>query len=392
MLDAASRFLNKKVTKTQEKHALTRRKVWEWCDEWQIPVMEMDPSLCVIYLSQRVMEVKSKQLAMEVKANSKAWVVLKPGQPNPWQSEMVGEALKNACSPRDVEHMVRWPLTMAHLLKLKELVWQKGKDAPYVMVRDVCSVWLAFYAMLRCAEVARLWLDQVRVDRGGATAVVRVWVKTSKTDQDGKGEWIACVSEDLAEMVERYLRVRGTFAGPFLLKQPDYVVRTKKSRAQGMEKKRGLVPAKGKMFLPQQKSEWKKRPQPGTTGQKQQAEKEREQQAQWGLSKATLTHRLRDLLKQVGITDQDRQYYSWHSCRAGGATEAIRQGVSIEELSRQGRWKSKAVEVYVWLQEKEAGQATKDFGKGLEQADLATVRKIQQHQPTVPLVPYSKRH
>ncbi len=68
------------------------------------------------------------------------------------------------------------------------------------------------------------------------------------------------------------------------------------------------------------------------------------------------------------------------------------RGVSIEELSRQGRWKSKAVEVYVWLREKDAGQATKDFGKGLEQADLVSAQTIQQHQPTVPLVPYDKRH
>ena len=74
----------------------------------------MDPALCVVYLSHRQQEVKSKQLALEVRANSKAWVVLRPRHPNPWQSDMVGEALKNVCCPKDLEHIVRWPLTMAH--------------------------------------------------------------------------------------------------------------------------------------------------------------------------------------------------------------------------------------------------------------------------------------
>ncbi len=117
---------------------------------------------------------------------------------------------------------------MAHLFKLKELVWQTGTAASYVMVKDVCSVWLAFFAMLRCAEVVKLWLDQVRVERSGSgPAVVRVWVKVSKTDQDGKGEWVSCVSDDLEEMVPRYLTGRGNFDGPFIVKQPDYVERTK---------------------------------------------------------------------------------------------------------------------------------------------------------------------
>ena len=123
----------------------------------------MDPALCVVYLSHRKQEVKSKQLALEVRANSKAWVVLRPGHLNPWQSEMVGEALKNVCCPKDLEHIVRWPLTMAHLMTLKDMVWQKGQAASFVMVRDVCAVWFAFYAMLRCSEVVRLWMDNVKV-------------------------------------------------------------------------------------------------------------------------------------------------------------------------------------------------------------------------------------
>ena len=396
MRDAASRLLNKKVTKTQQKHALARRKVWEWCEEWEIPIMEMDPALCVIYLSQRMQEVKSKQLAMEVKANSKAWVVLRPGQPNPWQSEIVGEALKNVCSPKDMEHVVRWPLTMAHLLKLKEMVWKKGSAVAYVMVRDVCAVWLAFYAMLRCAEVVKLWLDQVRVERTGTeTAVVRVWVKISKTDQEGKGEWVSCVSDDLAEMVERYMKVRGPSDGPFIMKQPDYVARTQKGKEVMKAKKAfSMTAPRGSMFLGQLKGSGtvqSKKKQESQKDKKEKEKAERERQEGWSLSKASLTHRLRDLLKKVGIGEQDRMKYSWHSCRAGGATEAIRQGVSIEELSRQGRWKSKAVEVYVWLREKEAGQATKDFGKGMAVADLVSAQDVQQYQPTVPLVPYQKR-
>ena len=355
----------------------------------------MDPALCVVYLSHRQQEVKSKQLALEVRANSKAWVVLRPGHPNPWQSDMVGEALRNVCCPKDLEHIVRWPLTMAHLIKLKDMVWQKGQAASFVMVRDVCAVWLAFYAMLRCSEVVRLWMDNVKVERTQTEpAVVRVWIQTSKTDPDGKGEWVSCVGEELAQVVERYGKVRGSFAGPFFMKQPAYRDRAQKRRENEQKKREQfqMQPARGRMFLPPLSVKQKGKDQKGSKRtQKEKDKEERGKQEGWRVSKATLTHRLRELLQLVGLSEQDQKKYSWHSCRAGGATEAIRQGVTIQELSRLGRWKSEAVEVYVWLNEREAGQATKDFGRGLERSTLVSAEDIQHQQPTVPLVPYAKR-
>ncbi len=83
--------------------------------------MEMDPALCVIYLSQRQQEVKSKQLAMEVKANSKAWVVLRPSRV-PYVGKMPeeGDVGSDTCSDTGLEQLDVFEASMNTLLKQEQ--------------------------------------------------------------------------------------------------------------------------------------------------------------------------------------------------------------------------------------------------------------------------------
>jgi len=314
---------------------------------------------------------------MEIKENGKVWQ-LNHVTVNPWYDVMVHEGVGNIICPHDMEHRIRWPLLMSHLKAMYQLVKKQGNAATFVLVRDVCAIWLGFYAMLRCAEEARLDLTEVKVMEADKDREkrVRVWVKVSKTDPDGVGEWITCQGEELVQIVKQYQQMRGKQAGPFLVKAAADRTRAETTMARKtgkQQKKKGIQLQKGSktMWLPQASSAPRK---PVSTQAKQQS---------WGIKKATLTWRLRELLKKIGVPEAELAYYAWHSCRSGGATEALRQGVPIEQLKRQGRWKSDAVEVYLWLAEQEAGKATALFGRELPGAPVAA--------PLEPCRPHHRR-
>ena len=53
---------------------------------------------------------------------------------------------------------------------------------------------------------------------------------------------------------------------------------------------------------------------------------------------------LRVLLKRIGLNEK---LYDTHSLRIGRATDLMKQGKTIEEIKRMGRWKSNAVYRYL---------------------------------------------
>ena len=356
----------------------------------------MELSWCdvLVYLSIRAKEVKSKQLAAEVKANAKAWLCQWQRLENPWLSPLVGEALKNAKCPLDLEHVIRWPLNMQQLRKMKAVAFRKQT---WIHVRDVCCVWLAFFCMLRCSELVSLWSDAIRIEKDR----VGVWVEMSKTDQEGRGEWVWGVGKELVEVVQMYSQMRGPQPGPFIMKDKAYRDRSRvakeKKKAGGLKIKKALG-SSSSMWLPQLKNSGQTKTKALGKQEarldKAKAGKEkdalRRSQEEWGLKKATVTWRLRQLLAEIGVPQEQLKCFAWHSCRSGGATEALRQGVSMAELKRQGRWKSDAVEVYLWLREQDAGKATAHFGRQLVDDPTLTDDALQM-QHTVPVVPYDHR-
>lgn len=62
------------------------------------------------------------------------------------------------------------------------------------------------------------------------------------------------------------------------------------------------------------------------------------------LSKSTPNFTAKKALRAIGV---DAQNYGSHSCRKGGCTAAVEAGVDLRKVSKHGRWKSNAVEVYV---------------------------------------------
>lgn len=64
------------------------------------------------------------------------------------------------------------------------------------------------------------------------------------------------------------------------------------------------------------------------------------------LSKTTVSVRLHKWLQWVGV--KSWSLYAAHSLRRGGATWAVRQGVSVRQVQVMGRWKSDVVRKYLY--------------------------------------------
>ena len=57
---------------------------------------------------------------------------------------------------------------------------------------------------------------------------------------------------------------------------------------------------------------------------------------------------LRNILKKLMIrANLDYRRYSWHGARAGGASDLLDMGVSVETIRKIGRWKSTSVYSYL---------------------------------------------
>ena len=62
---------------------------------------------------------------------------------------------------------------------------------------------------------------------------------------------------------------------------------------------------------------------------------------------------LKEWLKKIGVSEEDRKLYGSHSMRKGGATAAARAKVRLHVLKRHGRWRSDAVYLYIVDDEEE---------------------------------------
>lgn len=79
-----------------------------------------------------------------------------------------------------------------------------------------------------------------------------------------------------------------------------------------------------------------------------------------GLTTNTMLGRLRRYLQEVFEQQPDMaKQYGLHSARRGGATHAYRMGASMQEIKRQGRWKSDVVFLYTVVSDQEALEVTR---------------------------------
>lgn len=181
---------------------------------------------------------------------------------------------------------------------LREVVYELASrgQQDYIAVRDRALMLLGWSGMFRSSELVGIEWQHIKFSSSG----VMIYVPHSKTDQAGKGAWVfvsSCREDRLMCPV---------VALEWL--QEFYIQQGERQPVGPIFRGRARV---GK-----------------------------------GLAKTTVAVRLRKWLQLVGV--QGWQLYAAHSLRRGGATWAVRQGVSLRQVQVMGRWKSDVVREYLY--------------------------------------------
>jgi integrase len=170
--------------------------------------------------------------------------------------------------------------------------------ASEVGLRDACMIELAYHTFLRASEIVRMDVGDITFTteqmHGVEREVMRVHVnRLSKNDSERKGH-------------ERLVLGRGTQHDLCLVRRMRAYIRTLGNRTPAAP----LFPQKG--------------------GDR--------------MSSATPQHRLRHWLEACG---EDPTRYTFHSLRAGGATDAAHAGVPERTIKAHGNWASDIVRRYL---------------------------------------------
>ena len=172
-----------------------------------------------------------------------------------------------------------------------------GTTQGWIAARDATLILLAYYGFLRGSEVVRMRRGEVRIGRSedGADMLVVKVDRMAKNDAERKGH---------ERLVTRQTEGEGDMCAVEAVRR--WLTTPPRAGPQG-----ALFPT----------------------------EKGGE------MSVDTPRGRLKHWLTKSGVTDAGA--YGFHSLRAGGATQAAKNGVSEEDIKRHGNWKSDAVRAYI---------------------------------------------
>jgi len=287
----------------------------------------------MMWMAARLVDVKSSQVRAEAAQLSIPFLVRQ--MESPWESGMVKEACKNLSSPHDKDFLERRPLAMDMLNKLAHAVSSGWPSVTFLMLRNVTMVWTSFFLMLRSSESVNLDEHEVRVETprqwAGHTERVAVWIRESKIDQDGKGMSVVSTHPVLIKLIKEYKKARGKAPGSFFCMTGAGASQHSKNRQCYFSTKK----VKHNTVITAAR-----------------------------LSNNTCNFVLRDLLKSVcNMQAEEAKKYAWHSCRIGGTTEAIAQGVQYRDVKRHGRWTSDATLTYIWESAQCSQDVTANFGR-----------------------------
>lgn len=267
------------------------------------------------------------------------YIHLRAGHANPLDDAELAQALRglrrtmreNAPKPRQAPALMT--ADIERILTSMDTSPTRGQSL--AEVRDRALILLAFTTAMRASELAALNIDDLEPDAGGL--IVRV--RSSKTDQEGTGAFIAvprsrrphlCPIRAMDTWLERLQQqlavqdpsyVPSTAAGPAAVTSGDLAARR--------DLVAGLDGAVLRAILRN-----------GRVGSTTVPDPHKTRMSAEAISEA-ITARAR----AAGLRPPERggAYFTAHSTRAGFATQAAENGVSERNIMAHGRWKSVAV-------------------------------------------------
>ena len=193
-----------------------------------------------------------------------------------------------------------------------ETIWEHPDEAPqWMLLRDALLLQLAWHAMMRTSEIARMTCADVQevdatTSTTGRSKALRVWINPlSKNDSRRKGhERLVAQSTGSKAHNERHC--------PVLLLRQYSLAKQEAGVRSG---------AKDPLF-------------PTVTGSFMSADTPRGRLKRW-------------LARTPSLQGADISQYGFHSLRSGAATAAASAGVSTRLIMQQGNWRSTVVEGYI---------------------------------------------
>ena len=297
-------FVNNSLApSTKRVYASGQRRYWEFCRVNRLPPFPLSEDQLCTYVAHLVDEgLQYSFVKGYLSAIRRLQIVQGLGDPfiSSWpllEYALRGVKLHQARS-RDTRAKKRLPVTTDILNKLKSFWSSDNSNFDHIMLWAACC--MCFYGFLRSGEITipslaefdpdgHLCEGDVTLDTHDAPSVVRVHIKTSKTDPFRRGVFVFMgkTSNELCPVaaISAYLVVRGHTPGPFF------------------------------HF---------------NSGSP--------------LSRELFVKHVRRALNAQGV---DASSYSGHSFRIGAATAAAAAGLEDSLIKTLGRWQSAAYQSYV---------------------------------------------
>ncbi|WP_380162655.1 tyrosine-type recombinase/integrase [Kineococcus sp. R86509] len=277
------------------------------------------------------------------------YIHLRAGHPNPLADAELAQALRglrrtmkeNALTPRQAPALMT--ADIERILTAMDVSPTRGQSL--AEVRDRALILLAFTTAMRASELAALNVDDLEPDAGGL--IVRV--RSSKTDQEGAGTFIAVprsrrpllcpirAMDTWLERLQQQLAVQDLnyvpATDPGLSVAPSTSSSPVATDAGDLTARRHLVASLDGAVL-------RAILRNGRVGSTTVPDPHKTRMSSEAISEA-ITARAR----AAGLQPPERggAYFTAHSTRAGFATQAAENGVSERNIMAHGRWKSVAV-------------------------------------------------
>ena len=319
--------------RTAQAYTHTALKYEQFCQEGGLPVQDME-SLC-LYAVRRLQDNVSASTIRRDLIGIRQKFDIREGD-----AERLRRTLQAVARLAGRPDEKKLPLTPALLRELRRTIASYQSKSPQISNirnRDWAFYLLGFAGFFRGAELTALLWDHVRFewDQGGKklttlrpepprsaqqarpTAIV-IQVVKSKGDPTGVGQKVQVAAKPRSPDLREY-------ECPFRM-----------LRALWREKHRAAQhvfhdPANGK-----------------------------------GITTNTMLGRLRRYLEVVfEQRPGSARDYGLHSARRGGATQAYRNGATMQEIKAQGRWKSDVAFLYTVVSDQEALEVTRNLLQGL---------------------------
>ena len=245
-----------------------------------------------VYLTHRLESGKSFNT---IKADLAAlrWAVRQTGGPDPTQSATFQKFMKGIRRYMGSDTTPHEKRPMTPELLTKMAARVTSEDDDK-RIAFMAVITTAFAGFLRCSEILGLTVGDVEVAPFAASMTLRI--RSSKTDQFARGELCKIMRTNTKYCAVSWMTLYLT--------------------------QRGTDPEERLFDIEPQK----------------------------------LRAKLRKWLIAVGVDEQDAAFYSTHSCRAGGATTAAKNGIQDSVIQRHGRWRSTCFMKYTRMERTEAGE------------------------------------